>query len=125
MHTYGHTHTSSTILSDSPKAPKCKQRSSCECLLCIVFSFLAPPYTRDDILWGRRVSEMDCGVCIFTERRRRRLFLTFQLDALPSWDCITIPLPPCCFPFLILLHQRVNADFGLRITWTETHHPRI
>lgn len=64
------------------------------------------PYTRDYILWGSGVSEMDCGVCIFAERRRRRLFLTFQLDALPSWDCITIPLSPCCFSLHIIASAR-------------------
>lgn len=55
---------------------------------------------------------MDCGLCVFAEQRRSSFFLlgfflcvffpALQLDALPSWDCITIPLAPCCFsPYVI------------------------
>lgn len=87
------------------KGPNRKQRSSCGCLLCIDFF---PPYSRDYILRESGVSEMDCGVCIFADRRRRRrrLFLTFQLDALSSWDCITIPSPPCCFSLHVIASER-------------------
>lgn len=40
----------------------------------IMYRFFSP-YTSDYILWGYRVSEMDCGLCVFAEQRRSSFFL--------------------------------------------------
>lgn len=67
---------------------------------------------------------MYCRVCIFATKEedafsdvsaRCTVFIGLHYN----------PFAPVFFFVFTLLHQRRNADFGLRMTWTETFHPRI
>ena len=117
-------HASSSILSECPKAPRANKRSSAGCLLCI--RFFPHTYTRDYILrggaeWARWI------VCAYlqTGGGGGGFFLTFLRDALPLWDCITFPFAPVLFFSSRYCISEGNTEFGLRMTWTETFHPRI
>lgn len=112
------------------KGPNCKQRSSCGCLLCIGFFF--PSYIPEIISFGGSgVSEMDCGVCIFSGRGRRRLFFFFFFPDVSARCAAFMGLhynpfcPLCCFSLHVIASAQVMQTLGLRTgLGLKTFHPR-